>query len=313
MIKKKPRPARQLPAPGDARARIIGIALMCAALFCFALLDTTAKWLTQHMPTLQVVWARYASHFALAFIVINPWTVPGLFTSRRPWLQIGRSTLLFLSTAINFIALNFLQLDETTAIMFTTPFFIALFAGPILGEWIGWRRWVAIAIGFLGALIVIRPGSGALHPVALLSLAGACAYALYNISTRALAAYDSTATTISYSSLVGLAAATIPLPWIWQTPTDPMVVAGMVAVGVFGLIGHLFLIVAHRFAPAGVLAPFIYFQIVWVIVSGFIVFGDLPTYWTLVGAGVVIASGLYLLYREKRMNAKASLEAQTEK
>jgi drug/metabolite transporter (DMT)-like permease len=308
-----PRPLRELPAPGDTRARFIGIGLMCAALFCFAILDTTAKWLTGHLPTLQIVWARYASHFFIGFLFVNPWTVKGLFETRRPWLQFGRSALLFLSTAINFIALNYLQLDETTAIMFTTPFFIALFAGPILGEWIGWRRWIAILIGFAGALVVIRPGSGALHPTAFLSLAGACCYALYNISTRSLAPYDSTQTTITYSALVGVLAASIPLPWVWQTPTDPLVIGGMVLVGLFGLIGHTCLIIAHRYAPAGVLAPFIYFQIIWVSVTSFAVFGHLPHFWTVIGALIVIASGLYLLYREKKMNAKTSLEAQAEK
>lgn len=304
---------RELPAASDARARLAGIALMSAALFCFALLDTTGKWLTQHLPVVQVVWARYASHFVFGFLFINPWTVPGLFRTRRPFLQLARSTLLMLSTAINFTALRYLQLDETTAILFTTPFFIALFAGPILGEWIGWRRWIAILIGFAGALVVIRPGTGALHPVAFLALGGSCAYALYNISTRALAPYDSTQTTITYSAMVGVIAATLPLPWIWQTPTEPLVIGGMVLVGLFGLVGHLFLIMAHRFAPAGVLAPFIYLQIVWVIVSGFVVFGDVPAYWTLIGAGIVIASGLYLLYRERLKKADISLEAQIDK
>jgi drug/metabolite transporter (DMT)-like permease len=308
-----PRPLRELPAPGDTRARLIGIALMCAALFCFAILDTTAKWLTGHLPTLQVVWARYASHFLIGFIFVNPWTVKGLFETRRPWLQLGRSALLFLSTAINFISLNYLQLDETTAIMFTTPFFIALFAGPILGEWIGWRRWIAILVGFAGALVVIRPGTGALHPTAFLSLAGACCYALYNISTRALAPYDSTQTTITYSALVGVLVASIPLPWVWQTPTEPLVIGGMVTVGLFGLIGHTCLIIAHRFAPAGVLAPFIYFQIIWVSATSFAVFGHLPHFWTIAGALIVIASGLYLLYREKMMKAEGSLEAQSDK
>jgi drug/metabolite transporter (DMT)-like permease len=312
-MKTSPRPLRELPAPGDARARFIGIALMCAALFCFAILDTTAKWLTAHLPTLQVVWARYASHFFIGFLFVNPWTVRGLFTTRRPWLQLGRSALLFLSTAINFVSLNFLQLDETTAIMFTTPFFIALFAGPILGEWIGWRRWIAILVGFAGALVVIRPGTGALHPTAFLSLAGACCYALYNISTRALAPYDSTQTTITYSALVGVLAASVPLPWVWQTPTEPLVIGGMILVGLFGLIGHTCLIIAHRYAPAGVLAPFIYFQIIWVSITSFAVFRHVPTSWTLAGALIVIASGLYLLYRERKMKAEASLEAQAEK
>jgi drug/metabolite transporter (DMT)-like permease len=129
------------PAADDRRARLIGIGLMCAAIASFAALDGIAKWLSNFLPTLEVVWARYASHFALSMLIINPWTIPGLLRTQRPWLQIGRSALLFASTAFNFIALRYLQLDQTAAIAFTAPFFIALFAGPLLGEWIRWRRW----------------------------------------------------------------------------------------------------------------------------------------------------------------------------
>jgi drug/metabolite transporter (DMT)-like permease len=301
---------RLLPAATGPRTRLIGIGLMCAAVFCFTLLDTTAKTLIPHMDTLQIVWGRYASHFLLSLLFINPWTTPGLLKTKRPGLQIVRSTLLLLSTAFNFIALHYLQLDQTSAIGFTTPFFVALCAGPLLGEWIGPRRWLAILAGFAGILLVARPGGGGIHPAAVFSVLSALCYALYSLSTRVLAAYDSTFTTVFYSALVGMLVTTVPLPLVWTTPTNPWLVAGMIATGAFGWIGHLFLTMAHRRAPAPILAPFMYTQIVWMIAAGFLVFGDKPSVWTLSGAAIVIASGLYLFYREKRMKAEDSLKAQ---
>jgi drug/metabolite transporter (DMT)-like permease len=298
-------PLDTLPAAHDPRARLIGIGLICAALVCFACLDTIAKWLTNHLPTLEVVWARYASHFVVSMLIVNPWTLPGLLATKKPWLQIGRSTLLFASTAFNFVALHYLQLDQTATIAFTAPFFIALLAGPLLGEWIHWRRWTAIIVGFCGVLLVMRPGTGeGIHPVFILSFLSTICYAFYNLSTRFLAGYDTTGTTMFYTALVGFIAASIPLPYVWSAPTDPLVIAGMIAVGTFGFIGHLFLVLAHRYAPAAVLAPFTYTQIVWYVAGGFLVFGDIPTAYTLAGAAIVIASGLYLLYRERKVKGE---------
>lgn len=300
LMQRPPVPPHTLPSTTDRRARLAGIGLICAALFCFTLLDTTAKWLGGRMDMIQVVWARFAGHFLLSFLFVNPWTVPGLVRSRRPWLQLGRSALLLGSTAFNFTALRFLQLDQTSAIMFTTPFLIAALAGPMLGEWLDWRRWTAIAVGFTGVLLVTRPGAGGIHPAALFSLMAAGCFALYSITTRILAAHDATETTSFYSSLVGLLAASIPVAWFWTPPSAPATVAGMVVIGAFGWVGHWVLIVAHRYAPAPVLAPFSYSQIVWMTLSGAVVFGDRPSRWTLAGAAVVIASGLYLLTRERR-------------
>jgi drug/metabolite transporter (DMT)-like permease len=245
------------------------------------------------------------THFVVSMLIVNPWTLPGLLATKKPWLQIGRSTLLFASTAFNFVALHYLQLDQTATIAFTAPFFIALLAGPLLGEWIHWRRWTAIIVGFCGVLLVMRPGAGeGIHPIFILSLLSTICYAFYNLSTRFLAGYDTTGTTMFYTALVGFIAASIPLPYVWITPTDPLVIAGMVAVGTFGFVGHLFLVLAHRYAPAAVLAPFTYTQIVWYVAGGFLVFGDVPTGYTLAGAAVVIASGLYLLYRERKVKGE---------
>lgn len=279
--------------------RLTGIALMCGAVACFAMLDTTAKYLSLYMSTLQVVWARYTGAFVLPFIVSNPWTRPGLTRTTRPVLQLVRSVLLLASTLGNFAALRYLQLDEAIALVFSTPFFVAALSGPMLGEWVRWRRWTAIAVGFVGVLVVVRPGQGTFQPAALFSLSAALCYALYSIITRILARTDPNDTTLFYSNIVGAVALLPVVPFVWMTPTDPLVIALMVASGAMGSCGHYLLIAAHRLAPATVLSPFIYTEIVLVTVSGFLVFGDVPNRWTLTGAGIVVASGLYLLYRER--------------
>jgi drug/metabolite transporter (DMT)-like permease len=272
---------------------------MCGAVACFAFLDTTAKYLNLHMSTLEVVWARYTGAFLLPFIVSNPWTRPGLVTTARPLLQVGRSVLLLASTMCNFMALRYLQLDEAISIAFSTPFFVAALSGPILGEWVRWRRWTAISVGFLGVLVVTRPGPGSFQPAALLSLGGAMCYALYALSTRILARTDSNETTLFYSNIVGAGAMLPVVPFFWTTPTDALIIALMVVTGALGSFGHYLLIAAHRLAPAAVLSPFIYAEIPLMIVLGFLVFDDLPNRWTLTGAAIVVASGLYILHRER--------------
>jgi drug/metabolite transporter (DMT)-like permease len=291
-------------APLSARAsrqrgRLIGIVLMCLALFCFSGLDATAKWVNRSVDPLVTVWARYVSAAGLTFIFINPWTKPGAVATRRLPLQLARSFLLFLSTICNFVALQYLQLVEALSIVFSTPLIVALLAGPILGERIGMQRLIAVCVGFVGVLVVARPGLGTMHPAALLSLTGAVAYAFYGITTRMLASTDSSATTIIYSSLAGIVLMTPLLPWVWTTPSSPLTWALLMMTGFFGAVGHWLLVLAYARAPAVILSPFIYSQIVWMLALGYIVFGDWPDPWTFAGAGIVIASGLYLLYREQ--------------
>lgn len=287
-------------SPEERRSRLIAIALMSGALACFSCLDATAKWLAgQGVDPLQTVWARYTVSVVLVSFFVNHWTSPGVLRTSRPVLQVARSVLLLASTILNFIALQFLQLAETISILFATPFLVALLAGPILGEWAGPRRMIAIFVGFLGVLVVTRPGFGGMHPAAFLSVAGAICYALYGISTRMLAATDSSRTTMVYSGLAGVALMTPILPFIWQTPDEPLIWLMLVAIGFYGGFGHWLLILAHARAPAPVLAPFIYSQLIWMLLLGYFIFGDWPDPWTLVGASIVIASGLYLLYRER--------------
>jgi drug/metabolite transporter (DMT)-like permease len=295
------------PAEKAQRDRLTGIFLMCGAVLLFAFSDAAAKYLNGHMDTVQVVWARYMSAFVLALLIVNPIRRPRVMRTSRPWLQLGRSTLLLVSTMLNFFALRYLQLDQAVAIIFCTPFIVAALGGPILGERIHWRRWTAIAVGFLGVLLVTRPGAGGIHPAALLSVMGAFCYAIYSISTRILARSDSNETTNFYSNLVGAIAISVALPFVWTPQSDPIVILLMCTMGLFSGMGHYLLIIGHRLAPASVLAPFIYTEIVWMIALGFLVFGDVPNRWTLAGVAVVVCSGLYLLYRERVAGVKGEL------
>ncbi len=295
------------PAPHlDHRLR--GIGLMCIAVICFTCIDTIGKYLNHFMPILQVVWGR----FLFAFLAVCLLPVPGtgaihpraVVASQRLWLQIIRGGLLLASTGLNLGALQFLQLDQAMAIMFSGPFLVAALSIPLLGERVGPRRWAAIAVGFIGVLIVARPGFGGIHPAAILSLACALCYAFYVIVTRMLARVDSSETTSFYSNLPGSIAMTLILPFIWQTPGWGYLYALMVMQGVVAALGHYLLIRAHRIAPASVLSPFMYTQTIWVIIAGFLVFGDLPNHWTLLGCAIVVASGLYLLYREHKVRGE---------
>ena len=284
----------------ERRQRLTGIALMCGAVALFAVLDTTAKYLSAQMPTAQIVAARYLTAFVLAFALVNPITHPRLAVTRRPSMQIIRSVLMLATTVLNFVAVRYLQLDQTLSIMFSAPFIVALLAGPFLGERLDWRRWTAICVGFCGVLLVTRPGLGGIHPAALLMVGAALCYAVYGIMTRALARTDSNETTLFYTNLVGAIVMVPVLPFVWTPPQDPFSWVLTVIMGFLGGLGHYLLILGHRLAPASVLSPFIYSQMIWMITLGYLVFGDVPNRWTLAGAAVVIASGLYLIHRERR-------------
>jgi drug/metabolite transporter (DMT)-like permease len=283
----------------ERRQRLTGIAFMCAALALFAVLDAMAKYLNAYMDTLEVVWARYISALVFALLIANPVKRPQLMVTRRPLLQVARSGLLLSSTLFNFSAFRYLQLDQAMSIVFSTPFLVAALAGPILGEWIGWRRWIAICVGFTGVLVVTQPTNPSMHYAVLLSFGAALSLAFYAIMTRMLARTDSNETTLFYSNMVGAAVMSLIVPFVWSTPSDPVVIFLMVVCGAFGTFGHYFLIIAHRYTPASILAPFIYTQLIWATTLGYLVFSDIPGPATLLGAGIVIVSGLYLIHRER--------------
>jgi drug/metabolite transporter (DMT)-like permease len=298
LLVRKPQPIGAT-AVDARRVRLTGITLMCGAVGCFAFLDATAKYLGRHVDVLEVVWARYTFGFLLALLWSNPFSRPGMLRTARPLLQVGRSALLLGSTVLNFFAIKWLQLDQALTITFSTPFLVAALSGPVLGEWVGPRRWSAIGVGFLGVLVVTRPGLSAIHPAALLSAGGAVCYAAYALATRVLARTDSSATTLFYSNLVGAVVMIPAVIVVWTEPDSLPVGLLMMATGALASIGHYLLIRAHRLAPASVLSPFIYSQLAWTTALGYLVFGDVPNHWTIAGAGIVIASGLYLLHRER--------------
>jgi drug/metabolite transporter (DMT)-like permease len=303
------KPAAAAPSAGGGEAarrlRLIAVALMCAAAVFFSGIDSSAKWLSVHLPASEIIWARYIGAAVFSLFAARPLSRPQVLVSRSPGLQIIRSILLLCSTVCSFFALRQLQLAETSTISFLTPLFVALLAGPWLGERIGAARAAAIAVGFLGVLIAVRPGTAAFQPVVLVSVAGVFCNSLYGLTTRALAGRDRPETTLAWTPIAGVVALTPFLPWIWQTPETWVVWAVMGVMGLCGGLGHWLLILAHHRAPASVLAPFGYTQLIWMIVLGALVFGDWPPVAMLIGAGIVIASNLFLVWREQGGEAPA--------
>jgi drug/metabolite transporter (DMT)-like permease len=288
------------------RERILAIALMAMALICFTALDSSAKFLSRQLPAIEIVWARYLGAALVAALATRVYAKPHLMRSSRPALQSLRSILLLCSTVANFLALRRLQLAETSTIAFLSPIFIALLSGPLLGEWPGRARLAAIAVGFVGVVVATRPGAGAFQPLVLIAIAGALCNAGYSLATRGVAGRDSGQTTLLWTQLAGVVAITPLLPWFWVAPADARGWALMAGMGAFGAIGHGLLIKAHQLAPAAALAPFGYTQLIWMIASGWLVFGDWPPAQTFLGAGMVVGCGLFLLLYERRSLLRAS-------
>jgi drug/metabolite transporter (DMT)-like permease len=279
--------------------RLIGIGLMSVTFLCFATLDCGAKWLVKSLPVLQVVWLRFLFHALFSIAITAPKFAAGALRTRRPKLQLLRAMFMPVMTGLNFWALQYLQLAETGAIQFSVPIIIALIAAPMLGERIGRDRWVAILLGFAGVLVIVRPGTQGFHPALVLSIINAVLYALYNLVTRHLAAHDSPETTQFYTS-VGATLVITPFALAsWSAMPGALQWAILALIGVAGGLGHYLLALAHRYAPASVLAPFLYQQIIWMVLFGYLVFGDVPDRAVVFGAAIVIASGGYLLYRER--------------
>jgi len=275
---------------------------MALATACFAALDSTAKYLVvrEAVPVAQVTWLRFVGHVVFSAVVLWPFALRPSLRSAKPLVQVLRSALMVVTTGFNFVALRYLQLDQTVTIFFLTPLLVAAMAGPLLHEWVGWHRVLAIIVGFLGVLVVMHPGLGGLRWAMLLVLVATFGYALYNIATRYLAAFDPPEVTQTYTPLAG---AIVMAPFAlaaWQWPQDALVWLLFASLGFWGGLGHWLLILAHRHAPAPVLAPFIYLGLIWMSVAGLLIFGDVPTLWTLSGAAIVILSGLYLLARERK-------------
>ena len=278
-----------------------GILQMLAAVLCFALLDATAKHLSQKFPVPMLVWARYTLHFVLMLLFLAPTLRWNLVATRRPVLQIVRALMLVGVTGFAMAAFRHLPLAETTALLFITPLIVALLAGPFLGERLRPLHWAASVCGFGGALLIARP-DGALNATGLaLVVAAALCYSVYQIQTRLLSPTENTLTMLFYTALVGTVGMTLAAPLYWSGPLPDWREGLMIAsLGLYGGTGHFLLISAFRHAPATTLSPFLYVQLIWATLLGWLVFGHWPDGATLLGMAVIAASSASLALTQRR-------------
>ncbi|MBS1188634.1 MAG: hypothetical protein H6R10_426 [Rhodocyclaceae bacterium] len=272
-----------------------GVFLAVNALFFFAALDAAAKYLTQTFSIPMLVWARYSVHCLLMVVFLAPRLGRRLVATRRPGRQLARAFLLLCCTSLGFGALSRMPLAETTATAFTTPLIVALLAGPWLHERLSPGQWLAVMAGFGGVLLIARPGGAVTVDGVTLALAAAACNAAYQILTRQLAPTENSIAMLFYTALVGSVVMTLLLPWYWAGPWPSATEALLIcALGVLGGSGHFLLIRAFRHAPASILSPCMYLQLVWAIILGAAVFAHWPDAFALLGGIVIVASGLYL-------------------
>ena len=256
-------------------------------------MNAATKALVERFDLVMLVWARYFFHVAFV-AVLFPRRLPGLLHTDQLGVQLLRSVLVLAATALNFAALAWLSQGEVAAITFTTPIQVVALSGPILGERVGGRRWLAVALGFAGAMLIVQPGAATFNAGAVLAFGCALAYALYQISTRIVRETEPLGLLL-YGGLVGMAVTSLLVPWHWRTPSL-VEWAGLAAIGLLGAVAHLMMILALRRAQASRVSPFTYLQVVWAMLSTLLLFGVVPPWTTFAGAAVVVASGL-LLYR----------------
>jgi len=278
--------------------RRIGIAFFSLATLMFASLDGVAKWLVLSLPVVQVVWVRFFLHTVITGGVLVPQLGLCLFKTKHPKWQIIRGLMLATMTGTNFWALQYLQLAQTGSVQFSVPILIALISVIGFGEKIDTGRWIAIFIGFVGVLVIIRPGTEAFHPAILLCVIGAILYASFNILTRRLARDDHPGATQWTSAFVASVVLAPFALWQWQMPHGWLQWSLLILAGGLGGFGHWAIASAHRYASAAVLGPFLYQQIIYMTLLGWLIFNQVPDHFMVVGTLIVVAAGLYLLWRE---------------
>lgn len=278
-------------------ATLRGVALYLGALLLFTGMDAVTKAAVAEVPVLQVLWARFTFHL----VAVSAVTL--LTTGRIPWrsgapgLQAVRSLTLVGANLSFTAALVTVPLMEATAINFVSPLIVVVIAAVWLKEAVGWRRYVGVVIGFLGVLVVLRPGMGAVPPAGFLALITALLFAFYQIMTRRLAGVDTPQTTILHTGIAGAAVTALLQPFIWA-PLRPEMWGLLVAIGAMGGAGHYLLVLAFERAPASLLAPFAYTQMLWATLFGMVVFGELPDAATIAGGVVIAAGGLTVIWSE---------------
>ena len=277
----------------------LGIALFCAGVAFFGVGEACVKTLATDFEILQVVWARYVFHAVLFLLIFSRSGIVSQMRTTRPLLHIARSITLMLGTITFFTALIYLPLPEAVAINFVAPLLVTAMSIPFLGEKVGPRRWAAIFVGFLGVLVIIRPGLGVMHWAAILPLLTAICYAGYQILTRIAGRTEDTKTSLFWTSTVGVFVMSCIVPFVWKTP-DAIAWAIMITTGALFGFGHYLLIRAFEIAAVSTLSPFLYTQIIWVTIISIAVFDEFPDEFSILGTAIVISSGLYIWHRETR-------------
>ncbi len=287
------------------RARHLrGILMMLLGVSCIALLDTTGKYLTRTYPVMQIVWARYFFHMLFMALLLGPSIGLDLVRTKRPGLQLARGLILTAATFVFFKALSLMPIAEASAIAFLSPVLVTVLAVFLLGERAGPATWLALALGFLGTLLIIRPGADVFSWNALWPFATAFCFASYQVITRMLAGIDRPVSTLFISALIGAVILSFVAPFHWLTPLSAGDLLLFASLGISGSVSHYFLIQAFQHAPAPMLAPFVYAQLIIVTVLGYAVFGDFPDGLSLAGMGVIVLAGIWLVARGRRLPAK---------
>ncbi len=293
--------------PGtDNALRGIMLSLLASVVFCAS--DAMAKFLTESLPVIEIAWIRYG-----IFVLFAAWLArsagPHALWPRSPTLQVVRGLCVVGSAVFFVVGIRSMQLAQASTISFISPLLITVLSIPLLGEVVGLRRWAATAAGMLGVVIVARPGTGGFQPAALFGVASSACWALAIVITRKMATTERTATTLAWTAVVGGVVLTALLPVVFVRPSVPHLLLALV-VGVLSTAGQWLTVLSLRIAPASVLAPFSYSQLIWATLAGWLVFGNLPDEWTLVGAAIIIASGLYTAHRERLRARGAGLSLQ---
>jgi drug/metabolite transporter (DMT)-like permease len=292
----KPPPNRTAPARADRPFR--GIVLILASTVFLGMSDVTAKYLSATLPSIEIAWIR----FLVFALIMSPAMLPGspLYSlqSQRPGLQMLRGAALLGSSLFFISGLRFLPIAEASATGFVSPLFVTALSIVFLGESVGMRRWIATAVGLIGVLIILRPGTGAFHPAAFFPIVSALAWACTLVMTRMLSGREHALTTMTYSSITGACIMCALVPFVWVAPSWDEVLFG-IFIGIASTAGQWIVVLAFRYADASVLAPFSYTQLLWVSILGFVIFGELPDIWTVVGAVFIVGSGLYTAHRER--------------
>ena len=286
---------------------VLGMLFMCLASTLFPVMNGVVQVLSQRYPSDQIVWLRTGGHLLFVLALFAPkFGVVRLVSTAAPKWQVARSVMLLISTLCFFTGVKYLPLAKAASISFTAPFIVALLAWPVLGERVSLPRLAGCVAGFVGVLVVIRPGSDVFHWASLLILASAVSYATYQIFTRRVAGQDRPETSAVYSALVGTILMSFVAPWHWvpiQSIGDGLLFASL---GVLGGLGHYCVARAMSYAPASIVAPFQYWQMIGSVIVGYLLMNTMPDAVTWLGAAIIIGAGLFIGWRETRENRGAA-------